>query len=482
MNYQQYKLLCKLNDKILLNHKNSISYISNGWLHFIRLNSVYIKYYSQPLNKLPILILIYFLKVFKYLANSFLKIAHSVWRNYLKKEKLNIDNRYDYIFISHLLNESVINNDQDFYFYDLPRKIESKEKKSLILYINYVGKINVKFKLNSSSTKKIIMPIYLGFFSEIKLRYELLLNAFRVLFFNSTSIKTKLVASFEYLSPASHFNLRLGKRIESIVKKTGANIIFTTFEGHAWERVVYASSRKINPNIKCVGYQQAIVFNSQHSVIRSLGNFFDPDFILCSGLTSFRKIKNSNLVDDNKLLLFGSNRTNGTFNEILKKNKTILFLPEGDLKEVLLLLDLAYDLAINNSDYKFILRFHPLTNVKKLINKRSYLNSLPSNIELSENSLEEDLNKSFFAIYRGSTSIIKAIEFGLTPIFYNNNDERYNDVLEDVNFRYELSDNLEFLKITSISEEILKENLISLRSEIKNFFSPIDYSVINKLK
>ena len=165
-----------------------------------------------------------------------------------------------------------------------------------------------------------------------------------------------------------------------------------------------------------------------------------------------------------------------------KKNKTILFLPEGDLKEVLLLLDLAYDLAINNSDYKFILRFHPLTNVKKLMNKRSYLSSLPSNIELSVNSLEEDFNKSFFAIYRGSTSIIKAIEFGLTPIFYNNNDERYNDVLEDVNFRFELSDNFEFLKITSISEEILKENLISLRSDIKNFFSPIDYTVINKLK
>ena len=258
-------------------------------------------------------------------------------------------------------------------------------------------------------------------------------------------------------------------------------MIFTTFEGHAWERVVYASSRKINPNIKCVGYQQAIIFNSQHSVIRSLGDFFDPDFILCSGQYSFRKIKNANLVDENKLLLFGSNRTTGLVNEIKKKNKTILFLPEGDLKEVLLLIDLAYDLASKNSDYKFILRFHPLTNVKKLINKRSYLNSLPSNIELSKDSLEEDY-KSFFAIYRGSTSIIKAIEFGLVPIFYNSSNERHNDALEDIKFRYELSDNIEFLKITSISEEILKENLISLRSDIKNFFSPLDYTIINKLK
>lgn len=482
MNYKQYKFLCKLNDKILLNHKNSISYISNNWLHFIRLNSVYIESYSQPLNNLSSIIIIYFSKIFKYLLNSFFKIIHSVWRNYVKKEILNIENKYDYIFISHLLNESIINNDQDFYFYNFPEKIESKGEKSLIVYINYVGKINTKFNINSSKTNKVILPIYLDFFSEIGLRFELFLNAFNILFFNSNSLKTKLVASFEYLSPASHFNLRLGKRIEDIIKKSGAKMIFTTFEGHAWERVVYASSRKINPNIKCVGYQQAVVFNSQHSVIRSLGNFFDPDFILCSGQYSFQKIKKANLVVDNKLFILGSNRTNGSFNEIPKKNKTILFLPEGDLKEVLLLLDLAYDLAINNSDYKFILRFHPLTNVKKLISKRSYLSSLPSNIELSANSLEEDFNKSFFAIYRGSTSIIKAIEFGLTPIFYNNNNERYNDVLEDVNFRFELSDNVEFLKITNISEQIIKENLISLRSEIKNFFSPIDYTIINKLK
>jgi hypothetical protein len=482
MNYKQYKLLYKLNDKILLNHKNSISYISNNWLHFIRLNTVYIKSYSQPLNNLSTIIVIYFSKIFKYLINSFFKIVHSVWRNYIKKEILNIENKYDYIFISHLLNEDVINNNQDFYFYNFPEKIESEGKKSLIVYINYVGKINTKFNINPSRTKKVILPIYLGLFSEIGLRFELFLNAFKILFFNSNSLKTKLVASFEYLSPASHFNLRLGKRIEGIIKKTEAKMIFTTFEGHAWERVVYASSRKINPNIKCVGYQQAIIFNSQHSVIRSLGDFFDPDFILCSGQYSFRKIKNANLVDENKLLLFGSNRTTGFVNEIQKKNKTILFLPEGDLKEVLLLIDLAYDLAIKNSDYKFILRFHPLTNVKKLINKRSYLNSLPSNIELSKDSLEEDFNKSFFAIYRGSTSIIKAIEFGLVPIFYNSSNERYNDVLEDIKFRYELSDNIEFLKITSISEEILKENLISLRSDIKNFFSPLDYTIINKLK
>ena len=67
--------------------------------------------------------------------------------------------------------------------------------------------------------------------------------------------------------------------------------IFTTYEGHPWERLIFAMAREIDPTIVCVGYQHAIVFRKQHAIRRKLTSNFEPNYILCSGEHGFNNLK-----------------------------------------------------------------------------------------------------------------------------------------------------------------------------------------------
>ena len=62
-----------------------------------------------------------------------------------------------------------------------------------------------------------------------------------------------------------------------------ATHIITTFEGHAWERLVYYYARRANPNIKCFGYQHSAVFEHHNSIKRPLNNKYNPDVVFTSG-------------------------------------------------------------------------------------------------------------------------------------------------------------------------------------------------------
>ena len=77
-------------------------------------------------------------------------------------------------------------------------------------------------------------------------------------------------------------------------------------------------------------------------------------------------------------------------------------------------------LAKEYSNFKFIIRFHPITKLNQVIREcPNLIQNLP-NLELSQLSFEDDLKRSDYAIYRGSTTIIKAIQNGLVPLYYHN--------------------------------------------------------------
>ena len=67
----------------------------------------------------------------------------------------------------------------------------------------------------------------------------------------------------------------------------------------------------------------------------------------------------------------------------------------------------------------YIVRFHPLISVERLEEKYKKLLSLNENVKFSISTLEKDLDESNYVIYRGSTAVIKAIEYGLYPIYFS---------------------------------------------------------------
>ena len=103
--------------------------------------------------------------------------------------------------------------------------------------------------------------------------------------------KINFQAFVESLSPASHFNYRLANQVEKLTKKFQPKNIFTTFEGHPWERLIYFSTKKIRPEINNIAFQHSFVFNKQHAIKRSLGYNYEPDFVFCSGIDGKEKLK-----------------------------------------------------------------------------------------------------------------------------------------------------------------------------------------------
>ena len=228
-----------------------------------------------------------------------------------------------------------------------------------------------------------------------------------------------------YQSSSSTFtSLRLAKQVAEIARKTGAKFVVTTYEGHAWERLVYYYVRKVNPHVKCFGYQHAAVFESQHAIKRSLGEMYDPDVVFSSGLIS-KDILNKNGFKGSKLVCLGSPK----YSEVnMKKinSQSCLVVPEGFISECLILFKLSLDYAKQYTEQFFVWRLHPSISFKELQKHSTIFKDIPNNITLSKDGLDDDIQKCDSVLYRGSTAVVNAVSAGLKPIYYQRSTETIN--------------------------------------------------------
>ena len=470
----EYKEVCNICDKILL-EKISNYRVANDWLHVIRPHPIYLYRYLPVIRSNNIL---FFYKILvngiKYCIHILITLFKSIIK--IKHHVPIIDSNIQTIFFSHLLNKNQLNEDLDFYFNKIP-KIFDNEKGSLRILLNHTrgnySKIN-----NIQNT--VIIPETLSFIQELTISFKLLKDSLKIISFRN-NLKYRLMASVEALSPATHRNIRIGVFTKRLLKSNNIKYLFTTYEGHAWERLVYGLFKQHNKNILNIGYQHAFFFKDQHSISRKLNYEFDPDYILCSGEKAYKKFLNVDFLEKHKLILFGSDKVNHE-NKVHIKNKntdTFLILPEGDLIECLPLVDLAISLATNYKKYKFIFRIHPITDKKRLLINRPVLNKPPLNFEFSNMEFDYDLDRSNHAIYRGSTSIISAIQRGLTPIYFHRENQIDINPLHELNekiFKISCSDDL-----TRVLLNIKKYDIKTIQNDIYKYFSPIDFFKLNNL-
>ena len=100
---------------------------------------------------------------------------------------------------------------------------------------------------------------------------------------------------------------------------------------------------------------------------------------------------------------------------------TILVLPEGIIQECLLLFTFSLKCAINNPNVIFKWRTHPLISLHSVLQIISLDHQLPSNIVVSESSLNQ-IYVLQYCLYRGSTAVVTAASSGLIPIHYQTSD------------------------------------------------------------
>lgn len=200
--------------------------------------------------------------------------------------------------------------------------------------------------------------------------------------------------------------------------------MLTLYEGHAWEQLAWAAIREADPGCRIIAYQHTALFSHQLSMLKLLeGDRFcvKPDLVLCLGPLTAQRLEAAH--PRSQLIPFGTFRKTARVPEPVvpaPERKTVLVLPEAHIEEMDLLFQTAWQAAQQLPDHTFILRCHPILpapeqQIRSCLGPQA--SSIP-NLEVSVgNSIEEDFSRSSVLLYRGSSSVLYAVRFGLKPIY-----------------------------------------------------------------
>jgi len=431
MNLLQYKKVCKICDQILRKDINEAT-VANNFLNIVKEHPFNLKNYEG--FKLFSSTIILFKNLIIIFIDLFLIINHSLLKNFYKisykNKNINKNNKKKVLLISHLLAESKLFDKNDFYFGELEKNLKKNNIEVLKYCINSTNvnsyKLNYKlFNKYNHREKYQILPNYINFTEEFLINSKQFIFFIKYLFLSFKQNKKfkifiYLNTAIDFLNKYSRYNLKTSYLIREIVKRHNPEYLITTYEGFAWERLVFNSAKKINSKIKCIGYQHAAITKYQHSINRNLGNNYDPDLIWASGNITKKLLRNKR-----KIMVVGSYKNNNysiiskfKFNN--KKRINCLVIPEGIKSECELMFKFSLDCANKIPGIQFIWRLHPLINFEFLKSKHNVFKYLPSNIIISKKSkILDDIKKSHLCFYRGSSAIINVLSCGVYPIYLN---------------------------------------------------------------
>lgn len=491
LNREQYEKLCSLCDKVL-SEKSTKSTIAISWLHINRWHPVLLKEHKY-----------FFDKTYKFnfhIVNGYLFttfVVKSIYRLiksltiYKIPKILNITKKeIDILFISHLINKSEIGKSNDSYYGELPETLRENGITSAIAKVNHTKlnfDVNEKNWGSGADIPRFILPGLLNFkyefrifIDQIKEFKRLIINSFKA----SGAAKDILICSSVFaMSPSTADNMRYAFQMRLLQEKIRPKCVIVTYEGFAWERLTFAVSRKINTHVKCIGYQNTAIFESQHSSFRDLSHQYNADFVFTTGEITKKQIES--LVSPKKnfdIKTLGSRQAKvSEKNQIIKEFKeACIVAPESFTSETRLLFDFSILCAIKNPNIKFIWRLHPKSNRDNLMRENPDYSKLPINILLSEEPLENDILNSSFILYRGSTTVLPAISSGLIPIYFKRKNEMSIDPIYD----------LKKGKITVLKEpnfELIRKEfhnlktILSLQNYGAKYYTPFNVECIKEI-
>lgn len=507
MNEKQYLELCETCDRVLLAPDSKMERVAIPWLHVIREHPVFLKNYNDIFESKTWFADFKFkwLKIIRNFASLLLLLIRtSIKKGQFWHDSEELTQNIDFLFISHLLNASLAGKEEDFYFGKVPGELVSQGHNVLIALINHSGHSgsDLVIKWNKSFVPRVILSGFLGISQEITSLRQLIKESGKLKKHSKTESskldrKVLMRASMEALSNSSQTSLRINKQIGALVARLKPKVIIVTHEGHAWERVAFAAARIANPGIICVGYQHAAIFRLQHAISRSLNNEFNPDIILSSGLVGKAQLECATNLRNIPVSILGSNRgfisTKSNYTHLLldlkpdhSKSPACLVIPEGDFGECNLLFEFSIECARICPQINFIWRLHPLITFKTLILRNSKLRFLPSNIILSKETIEEDISHCSWALYRGTTAIIKGVGAGLKPIYLQVANEMTIDPLYELEIWKTIVRTIEDFKKIIVKDiekgqHKSKSDLADAQKYCESFYLPFDSSRLVKL-
>ena len=495
----EYKQLCAICDDILLKDDSSVSRVSIPWLHVIREHPVFTSNYEEVFDRSYSAK--YFLNDLKRSARYMLGWIRQFFlaiRANNKKPWVDISHppsKIDFLFVSHLLNEADLNLSIDSYFGDLPSILADKGYSVSVILINHTKKFSGDFTAKYKSTKfsRWILADSLSFWSEFKILIALFKQSMNLRLFAKKAV-TPLIrnilnrAGQEAFSGGSRRCLRIHWQLKELSKKVEPNFCFITHEGHSWERIAFSALRHGYPKTFTFGYLHAAIFKMQHAVVRNLSPEFNPDMLLATGKVSYEQLNKRHNLKNIPISILGSSKfcnaksasfTNDNQFELLR---TCLVLPEGIESECEKLFRFSVNCALEMPEIKFIWRLHPLLSFNSLFSKYPQFKKLPRNIELSRMTLDQDFARSRYAVYRGSTAIVQAVIFGLTPLYFQVPGEMTVDPLYEVDFgRFVVKSISQFREALTYKSIKITKDFKALQVYCSEFYSELNCSIISDI-
>lgn len=508
MNEEQYRSLCEACDHVLLAPDSTLERVAIPWLHVIREHPVFLDNYVDVLESA---------EGAKAIGRRWLRVLRSgaQWFRQLGRACLSdgklwfgpkkLPARIDVLFVSHLINASYAGQEDDFYFGELPNELVEHGQSVVVTLINYSHQpaAYLADKWNGSSVPRVILSVSLRIFDEVLLRLRLKKESQRLRGIAKKEVsglaqRVHTRAAEEALSGGSQATLRIAMQIGALVAKLQPKVIVVTHEGHSWERTTFAAARSANPNVQCIGYQHAAVFRLQHAIRRNLAREYNPDQILTAGAVSKAQLERTSGLAGIPISVLGSNRnykrgkTNPaqrihTDREVHSDSRACLVLPEGIPSECHLLFEFSLRCARANPEIQFIWRLHPMVSFESLTAKNTKLRSFPRNILLSQTTLEEDIARSHWALYRGTTAIVQAVAAGLCPIYLMLPGELTIDPLYDIegwrvkvatisDFQHVMN-NSRFYYDADSNAQLIESEMRSAKKYCEDFFMPFNSSL-----
>ena len=468
--YKKTRLFLKENKSNILIHSIDV-------LNFVKFHEDYLLKKKEILKKnyldlffftfrnIIIGFFIWTLKYFKYFA--------------IKKEIISHDT--EVLFFSFLfeVQKNSYKQSQDPIFSKIYTKLKKNKTTTFVLF-DFTS--NFKFKENQ---RIVVLKKILSLRNEIKiLFYQFKVSVFllKILIYKKIDFIFFLQLLTSIFSFETKNNLRFLFQFEKIFLNCNPKYLVAPFEGYTWEKIAFYLSKKINPKCKIIGYQNNFIPKNIFW-FEDIDELYSPNFIITSGNFNKKKIIRKNKFFKKRVFVVGTNRYSNLKKSKIYKNNCLI-LPEATNFEMRLLFLFALQLAKLNRSMNFIIRTHPLINLNAFLkNNLSNYNFNLKNIIISKKGFFYDIRRSNIAIYRGSTSIISAIQNNILPVYYNYEKSIYNiDPIYDTKIKtLYIQNEKDFFDVLNNANSLKKKYFHHNRLEAKKFFSPINYSKLNNL-
>ncbi len=291
MRVNDFKILKKNCDNILLNYLNTVT-ISNNSLNIIKGHPFHIEIYKKNFLKKIYNLILYILKNIIYFFLATIK-DHSFEKSNKKK--------VDVLLITSLVNINHLNR-KDYIFFDLENKLKKEKISYHKVFVNHTTyskkKILSEIKINKDTS--VLEFNFSNFLSSIAILFSQI-KYFLLFYFYSIKEKDKkkkdlfVILAIEFLNLGTKKNLNLLYNFRKILDQIDFSNLIIPFEGYSWERLLIKETKNKNKKIKCLGYHFSAISQHQHSIFRKINFNYEPDIIYTTGnfvKKKFQKITN----------------------------------------------------------------------------------------------------------------------------------------------------------------------------------------------